>query len=891
MPTLRALALRILALVRGRRSEGDFTAELESHIALDVDDGVRSGLSADEARRQALIRLGGVEQTRQAHRERQRFPWIDSMLQDVGYGLRTLRKNPGFAVTAVFTLALGIGACTAVFSVLNAVVLRSLPYGNPEKLVYVLTPNPHLSAGANVPIEAFGPSYADFFDLKQQNHSFAGMTAFEQTSFNLISQVGAVPIGAARVDGSFFSTLQSSPELGRAILAEDDRVGHSHVAVISYALWQSMFAGSPQALDQSLRLDRESYQIIGVMPPEFGYPHTIDFPAGVGSGYGTQTDVWVPLALTPERRAMRDAASGYAIARLKRDVSLAQAQVEMSTLMSRLDLLHSPDMRGWEGALKPIRESSVGPQRKLMWILLGAVACVLLIACSNAANLLLARAAARTHELGVRITLGAGKARIVRQLLTESLLLGLCSGIVGVAIAYGFLHGFLRINPGDIPRLGEASLDGRVLLFALIVSLLTSIAFGVLPAILSARSGAAESLKAGGRGSVGTRSRLRNVLVVVELALVVSLLAGAGLLLRSYAKVAAVKAGFSASTLTMRVTPDAQYDTREKRLALVRALLGNIASIPGVEAAGVINALPLSGAESLTGFSVDGYTNEKDQAVNDRTISPDYFSAMGIPVFKGRPFRESDQENAPPVVIVNQAFALEYFANREPLGLRVRLSGPNSPWSTVVGVVGDVRHSSLEAPAPPVLYHALWQGDIDGSAFAVRASLPPDSLVNSLRRALGKADPNLAFSGIETMADLASQATARRRFQTTLLTLFAAMALLLGAVGIYGVLAYSVQQRTAEIGVRMALGASRGGVLGSILYEGLRVASLGLLLGVGGALLLTRLLAASLFEVSPLDWVTYLAVPAVLLLVVIGACLVPACRAAFVDPMQALRAE
>jgi predicted permease len=890
MPKLRAFVFRILGVLPGCRGQDDFSAELESHIALDVDDGMRSGLTAEEARRQALIRLGGAEQARQAHRERERLTWIDSLWQDVGYGLRTLRKNLGFAITAVLTLALGIGACTAMFSVLNSVLLRSLPYGDAERLVYVLTPNPRF--GADVPLEASGPSSADFFDIQKQSRSFASLTAFEQTSFNLIASAGAVPIGGARVDGNFFSTLASVPELGRAILPEDDRGGHNRVVVISYALWQSMFAGNSRILGKPLRLDREFYEIVGVMPAEFGYPHTSDFPPGVGSGYGAQTDVWIPLALTSEQKANRDGASGFAIGRLKPGVSVAQAQAEMSTLMKHLDLLHSADLRGWEGAVKPILESSIGPQRKLMWLLLGAVACVLLIACGNAANLLLARAAARTHELGVRLTLGASKGRIVRQLVTESLLLGLSAGIVGVAIAYVSLHGLLRMNPGNIPRLEEASIDGRVLLFTLLASVMTSVVFGVLPALLSVRSSAAESLKSSGiEGSVGTRSRVRSVLVIAELALVVSLLAGAGLLLRSYVKVSAVKTGFSASTLTMRVAPDAQYDTREKRLALVRSLLRNIAAIPGVEAAGVISALPLSGSESLTRFSVDGYANDKDQSVNDRTIAPGYFSAMQIPVLEGRPFGEGDGDGALPVAIVNQAFAHKYFANRNPLGLRVRTSESDSPWKTVVGVVGDVHHSSLEAPAPPVLYEALWQNDIDGSAVVVRSALPPNSMVGLLRKSLGQVDPNLAFSGIETMADLATKATARRRFQTTLFMVFAAMALLLGAVGIYGVLAYSVQRRTAEIGVRIALGASRGRVLGLVLFEGLRMASLGLLLGVGGALVLTRLLAASLFEVSFFDPVTYFAVPALLLVVVAGACVIPGRRAAFVDPMQALRAE
>jgi predicted permease len=482
---------------------------------------------------------------------------------------------------------------------------------------------------------------------------------------------------------------------------------------------------------------------------------------------------------------------------------------------------------------------------------------------------------------------------MIRQMLTESLLLGLAGGCVGIVLAYVFLRGLLRLNPGDIPRLSEASIDAQVLSFTLIVAVLTSVLFGILPAFFATRINLVEFLKTGGnRGSVGTDNRLRSSLVIGEIGLVVILLAGAGLLLRSYVNVEAVQTGFSSSTVAMNLQLDAQYSSREQRLAFFRALLSKIQSIPGIEFAGVISALPLSKSESLGSFWVDGYANQKDQLVNDRNITPQYFFPMGIPVMKGRSFTDDDAEGHPLVVIINQAFAKKYFANRDPIGLGMRTSGPHNPLRTVIGVVGNVQHTSLEAPAPPEVYEPLWQTDIGGGAFvAIRSSLPPDNIATSVRAALRMIDPNLAFAGFQTMGDLISQATALRRFQMTLLTAFAGTAMLLGMVGIYGLLAYSVKQRTSEIGVRIALGASRGRVLGMILRQGLQLTIVGLMFGLAGAWALTRVLASSLYGVSALDPITFAAVPTLLLLVTLAACLIPARRAANVDPMRTLRDE
>jgi predicted permease len=589
MRKLRAFCFRLRGFFRGRRGDDDFAAELESHIALHTDAGVRAGLTAEEARRQALIHLGGVEQTQQAHRERRSLPWLDSLLQDTLYGLRTLRRSPGFTITAVCTLAIGIGACTAIFSLVDAVLLRSLPYGDPQRLVYLFTPNPRLS----IPPDVACPSYADFYNIKRQGHSFAEMSVFEQATFNLAMSGSVERMSAARVDENFFATLESAPEIGRAIGTDDNVPGHSRVAVISDSLWHSMFGGSADILERSLSLEGVRYRIVGVMPPAFRYPSSSDLPYGNPSIRATH--IWIPLALSAKQKAEREPGNDEVIARLRPGVSVGEAQAEMGGIMSRLDQLHTGDLgRGWGALVKNFMDNAVGPVRPLMWLLLGAVLLVLLIACGNAASLLLARAANRMRELGMRAALGAGRGRIVRQLLTESLLIGVAAGVLGVGLAYIFLHILPHLDPGDIPRLDEASLDTRVLLFTVSASLLTSILAGILPALTVARMSLTGFLIPGSGGVVaGAHSRSQSVLIVVEAALVVVLLAGAGLFIRSYLNVESVATGFSPSTVTMNVSLDERYGTPQQQGAFFRNLIGKLGALPGIDAIGAVQ-LPTS---------------------------------------------------------------------------------------------------------------------------------------------------------------------------------------------------------------------------------------------------------------------------------------------------------
>ena len=723
---LRAFWRRLSGTLRGADPAQEFNAELEVHIAMDTEAGIKAGLDPAEARRQALLRLGGAEQVRQSHRERRGLLWLENFLQDVRYGLRTLRRAPGFTVTAVLTLGLGIGACTAVFSLVNAVLIRSLPYGDPQRLVYLFTPNPNWK----VPPEVICPGYGDFCEIKRGNKSFTEMTTYEQALFKVTTPGATQPIGAARVDESFFSTLQSTPELGRTINAEDNQPGHSNVALISHSLWISMFGANADVLERSLELNGARYQIIGVMPSAFEYPFSSDLP--YGNPHIESTKIWVPLALTPKQRADRGIDDNVVVARLRAGVSREQAQSEFGAMMARFDRLYPTEFGDWGALVESFTGLSIGPARPLMNVLLGAVALVLLIGCGNTANLLLARAAERARELGVRAALGAGRGRMVRQLLTESMLIGIGGCGVGILLAFFFLRLLPHLDPGNIPRLNEASLDGRVLLVAIVVSLATSVIAGLLPAGSASRVQLTEFLKSHSAPWRATgQSRVQSALIVAQTAMVVVLLAGAGLLTRSYIKVISVDTGFSQSTLTMNLSLGDHGQQPTGRAAYFKRLIARINNLPGVISAGAVSDLPLAKSESLGTFWVDGFANEKDQVVESRWITPRYFDAMQIPLIAGRYFVESDDAGPAHPVVINERFARTYFADRDPIGGRISGDETKAQWNTVVGVVADVRHTSLEADPQPQIYAPTYNSR--ESSLAVRSSLPPAAMANEIR--------------------------------------------------------------------------------------------------------------------------------------------------------------
>jgi putative ABC transport system permease protein len=888
MRIFQSLRRRLQSLREKDANNVELDEELRFHVERQVEENIAGGMTPGQARAAAMAGFGSVVGTAEDCYEARGVGWIEDLVQDVRYGWRTLTKHRSFTFVIVLTLALGIGACTAIFSVVNAVLIRSLPYGDAGKLVYLYTPNSKI----DVPVEVFGPSNADFFDLKRQSHSYSNMSLFEQKIYNL--SVGDRParMGAAKVDGSFFSTLAAAPEFGRGIGNDDERPGEDRVVLISHALWQNMFGGESGVLGQTLRLDGTPYKVVGVMPQGFTYPNKSDLK--YGNGQIDTTQLWVPSALTAaQQHGNRAESNGYAIARLKPGVTLGEAQAEIKTLMVHIGSLHGqPFPVGWTGLVRPFRENVLGPIRPLMWLLMGAVGFVLLIACGNAANLLLARAASRTHELGVRATLGARRGRLVRQMLTECLMLSAVSGAAGIGLAYLFLHALLRLDPGDIPRIQDATLDLHVLVFVVCVTVLTGFLFGIVPSLSVTRIEPMEFLKSGGvRGVLGDRRWVWNCLAVAQIALVVVLLAGAGLLLRSYVKVLSVQTGFSASTVAANVALSKQYDTPQKRQAFFVELLERVRSIRGVEAAGLVNQLPLSDSESLSTFWVDGYANEKNQMVEVRTVTPGYLSAMQTPLIAGRELNDADALAKPAAVAVNEAFAKRYLKGGNAIGRYIRWS-TTDPWSPVIGVVGDVRNESLEVAAIPQMYTSFQQPNgVQGSSayIAVRSTLPEGTLVSEVRAVVRSVDPSLAISNIHAMGELETRAMAPRRFQTTLLTMFSAMAMLLATIGVYGLLAYSVRQRIGEIGLRMALGSSRGRVAGLVLREGLVLLAAGLLMGLAGALSMARMLSRFLYSVPPIDPVTFLVVPVVLLFATLCACLIPSWRAAAVDPMDALR--
>jgi predicted permease len=803
---------------------------------------------------------------------------------DLRHSLRIFAKAPGFVCAALLALALGVSASTTIFSLINAVLIRSLPYGDAERLVYMWTPVPRYES---LPRE-LSPSFADVLAWRAMNHSFTGITALLQRTLTLSGEGEPIRVSGALVLGNFFQTLQAVPELGRAIDPGDDRPGQNQVAVIADALWQSRFNRDPDVLGKTLQLGNRGYRIVGVMPAGFGYPHESDFPFARATL--KRTEIWIPAALTPQQRSDRLHSADAAIGRLRPDVTLQQAQAEMLAIETHLDPLNPADMRGMQSLLIPFIETAVGPVRPLMRLLAGAVVLVLLIACGNVASLLMARGVGRAHEMGVRTALGAPRARLVRQLLTESLLLSTAGGGLGALMSLAALKTVTRLNPGNIPRFDEVSIDGRVLLFALLISLGTGFVFGILPALAASRVKVSESLRqGGGRGVVGGWSRARQALIITDVALAVVLLAGAGLLIRSYLNVQFEDKGFAPSTLTMRLAIDAQSRTPQRMAALHRSVISGIAALPGVLAVGGTSQLPLSQAESITLFRVDGYPNRPNQTAAARAIAGDYLQAMQTRLIAGRLLSAADipaqPSPVPEAVLVSESFARLYFRGGNAIGGRLQCGEPGAKWSTIVGVVADVRHTNLETSPQPTIYSPSWFVD----SLAIRTALSPEAMISSIRNAVHSVDPAIALADIQTMQQRTTEAVGPRRFQTVLLAAFAGVAVFLALVGLYGLLSYAVRQRTTEIGVRMALGAGRGAVVGMVVRHGLMLTAAGLAIGLLAAGAIARWTASLRYGVHAFDPVTFVAVPVFMLMAAAIAGFVPAWKAARIDPIKALR--
>ena len=802
-----------------------------------------------------------------------------TILRDLKFGWRMLARNPGFTAVAVLTLALGIGANTAIFSVVNAVLLRPLAYSSPDRLVQIWSTDLK-NKSSQAP-----DSYPDFLDWRAQNQAFEGMAAYNWATFTLTGSKEPVHVDGLVCSANLFSVLGVQPALGRLFLPEEDRPGH-HVVILSHNLWQQRFGGDPGVVGRSVRLNRMVFTIAGVMPPGF------DFPI-----QAKPIEVWVAQGVDSEVPNRASHMFGV-IARLRPGVSLERATAEMTAIEARLARAYPESDRDVGVKLVPEQEDLVGSVRTAMLILFGAVVLVLLIACANVANLLLARAARREREIGIRGALGAGRWRIVRQLLTESFLLSALGGALGLFLAWWGTGWLARFGPPDIPRLSEIAIDGRVLAFTLAASLATAVIFGLAPALRSARTNLIESLKTGGAGTgAGTRRhRLRSVLVVSEVALTLILLTGAGLLVNSLFRLARIDPGFHPQgVLTFAVDlADADY-TAPQAVARFDQLLDKIRHTPGVTSAAVGTTLPLSQIDVMyTGFQIAGQPTSQWHMAALNVVSPDLFRTLGVPLLAGRDFTAADNQKAPPVIIVSQSLARQFFPGQNSIGKSIKSgynAGNEMPLRQIIGVVADMRRDSLTDEPLPAFYLPVGQLPSASMRFLVRSAMSAPGSVDTMRAAVWSVDRNLPVYDIRTLDQYLGLALAQRRFNASLLGLFGALAVVLSAVGLYGVISCSVGQRMHEFGIRMALGAEHFDVMRMALRQGLTLVLIGLALGLAGALALTRFLSSLLYGVKPGDPLTFTIVSAVLTAVALFACYVPARRAATIHPMAALRYE
>jgi putative ABC transport system permease protein len=818
---------------------------------------------------------------------------MQTFLQDLRYGARMLARKPGFTLIAVLTLALGIGANTAIFSVVNTLLLRPLPYTSGERLVMVWQTNPKIEFFAN----EIPPTVADYYDWQEQNQVFDGLTLFGSGSKNLTGSGEPVKIGAANVTANFFELMGVHPELGSGFSANDDQPAGEKIVAISHNLWQSRFGGTA-IIGETIVLDQESYRVVGVMPTGFNFPRAAEMPKHVGAF--KQTDLWIPTRFTAQQKTDRANHFNTVIARLKSGVTLEQAQTEMSTIAANLEKQYADNNEGFGVKLVPFREQFVGNIRLALLVLMGAVGFVLLIACANVANLLFARSSARQKEIAVRAALGAGRGRIIRQLLTESLLLAALGGLLGILVTPWVISLLVALAPQNIPLLGEIKTDGSVLIFTFATSLFTSVIFGLAPAFQTSRLNLTEALKADSKAAVGNahRNRARNAMVIAEIALSLVLLVGAGLAIKSFIRLINVDAGFKPTqVITFNPAPSfTKYKNDPQPTAFTQRVLEQVRAIPGVEAAGAVSDLPLSGSENMGGFSVEGKPEDaanKSKMIDRRGVTSGYFEAIGIPLISGRYFNEFDKTGSSGVIIVSESFARRYLPGEDPLGKRVKLGSASSdrPYLTIVGVVGDVKHTTLVDEARPHLYYPYLQRPQLTMGFVVRSPLNLGTLAPLIREAVWSVDRDAPVENLKPLEQSIIEATAQKRFQMLLLTLFAGLALLLASVGIYGVMSYAVSQRTQELGIRLALGARPGDLMRMILKDGLLVTAGGVAIGIISALALTRVMQALLFEVSATDPLIFILVAVILTGVALVACLAPARRATKVDPMVALRYE
>jgi putative ABC transport system permease protein len=812
---------------------------------------------------------------------------IETLIKDLRYGYKNLLKHPGFTVIAVITLAVGIGANAAMFSVINAVLLRPLPYHEPKRLVTIWEESPERGL-YQMPV-----SFANLRDWIDQNHTFDQISAYTFTNLNLIGAGEPARLDTVRVSSNLFSLIGAEPQFGRVFLPEEDKEGASKVVILSHALWKNRLGSDAGIVGRSLSLDNQSYTVVGVMSADFQFP--------VGFGYmgkvlNDPIDLYVPLAASGVE-SRRGNYSFFALGRLKAGITIDQARADMTTIERRLEQQYPDGNTGIGISLIPTQEQTVKEIRPALLVLLGAVAFLLLIACANVANLLLARAASRQKEMAIRSALGASRLRILRLLLTESLVLSLVGGVVGLLLAVWGTNALMALAPDNIPRLNEVGVDARVFGFALAVSLVTGIVFGLVPALHAAKPDLNEGLKEGLRGSMESTlgKRTRSVLVAVEVALSLMLLIGAGLLIKSFLRLQQMNLGFNPeSVLAVNLElPDSTYPEDHQRTAFFQEALVRLESVPGVRSAGATTGLPLTLSVSGSDFRIEGHPEPeagKEMIIQTRSVSPGYFSTLGIPLLTGRDFSDRDKSGAPEAAIINADLARIYFSNEDPINKRITFDDGES-WISIVGVVGDVKQLGLDSDAKPEVYFPFLQAASPSMSLVVRTVSSPLSAFAAVKSQIQGIDKNLPIDDAKTMEQLLAESTSGRRFNTLLLTLFAVVAVMLALVGIYGVMSYTVTQRTHEIGIRMAIGAQPRDVVRLVVGQGMLLSIIGVVLGLLGAFALTRLMTTMLFGVEPTDPLTFISLALLLIGVGLVACYLPGRRATKVDPLVALRSE
>jgi putative ABC transport system permease protein len=870
-----------------KRKQDDFSAEIDAHLQLEIERLQEQGLTCQEARTVAHRAFGNRTKVQERFYESGRWLWWDHFWQDVRYAARVLRKSPGFTAVAVLTLALGIGANTAIFSVVNAVLLRPLPYLNPGQLALVPETSPKQG------ITDAGMSHPSLLELRDHSHVFSAIAGFASHSLTLTGRGEPSEARTIVVTQDFFSVFGTKPSLGRTLLPSDGQRGAAPVVVLSENMWRSQFGADPKIIGSTITLDMRPYSVVGVMPAEFRTPFFFD-----------QADqLWIPLVQDPlfSGWMTRPPQAHWmpVIARLRPGMSFAQAQTEMDTMSARLTE-EFPAEKGWRiQQLEPLQQSVVGDVKSPLLVLSCAVGLVLLIACANIANLLLTRATSRSKEISVRIALGAPKRRITRQLLTESALLGIFGGVAGMFLAYWGASALISVLPPGLPRIQAIRVDGWVLGFALVLSLAASLVFGLAPVLFAAQTDPQTNLREGARtGEARGLRRARSFLAIVEVALAMVLLVGAGLLLRSFARLTSVRPGFEPKGIVKAMVslPQFQYSTQRQWTAFATELMTRLQADPGMQDSACAAPLPIKDGQINLPFEIAGNPPLPEGAANTAdyvTASPRYFSVMGIPLLRGSWFNSSDSPSSPPVVLISDALARRYFANQNPLGKHLVFGFPlNGPASReIVGVVGDVRDVSLDTKPEPMMYVPFAQAPLYGCEVIVKSTLSASAVAAAIRTETHNIDKNVPVTDVATLPGALSESVASPRFRTLILSIFGAMALVLATVGIFGVVSYSVSRRTHEIGVRMTLGATPASVLRLVIGESARLVFFGVAVGIPVALALTRFLSTLLFDVRPADPLTFIGDAVLLTLVTLAASYVPARRAMRVDPMAALRYE